>query len=93
MCTGHPPFRAETTLAVLRRICDDEHRNVREINSEVPSWLAAIIDKLLAKSPDQRYQTAEELAFLLEKWIAHLQDLALFGRNVSSWAVFLWRKS
>ena len=23
MCTGHPPFRAETTLAVLRRICDD----------------------------------------------------------------------
>ena len=74
MCTGHPPFRAETTLAVLRRICDDGHRNVREVNSEVPSWLAAIIDKLLAKSPDRRYQTAEELANLLEKWIAHLQQ-------------------
>ena len=26
MCTGRPPFRAETTLAVLRRICDDEPR-------------------------------------------------------------------
>ena len=49
MCTGHPPFRAETTLAVLRRICDDHHRNVREINSEVPSWLADIIDKLLSQ--------------------------------------------
>jgi serine/threonine-protein kinase len=74
MCTGHPPFRAETTLAVLRRICDDGQRNVREVNSEVPSWLAAIIDKLLTKSPDQRYQTAEELANLLEQWIAHLQQ-------------------
>ena len=74
MCTGHPPFRAETTLAVLRRICDDGQRNVREVNAEVPPWLAAIIDKLLAKSPDQRYQTAEELAILLEKWIAHLQQ-------------------
>ena len=23
MCTGHPPFRAETAMAVLRRVCDD----------------------------------------------------------------------
>jgi serine/threonine-protein kinase len=74
MCTGRPPFRAETTLAVLRRICDDQPRSVREVNSEVPTWLAAIIDKLLAKSPDQRFQTAEELAHLLEQWIAHLQQ-------------------
>jgi eukaryotic-like serine/threonine-protein kinase len=72
MCSGHPPFRAETTLAVLRRICDDAHRNVREVNPDVPFWLAAIIDKLLAKTPDVRFQTAEEVAGLLERWLAHL---------------------
>jgi serine/threonine-protein kinase len=74
MCAGRPPFRAETTLAVLRRICDDRPRNVREVNPDAPLWLAAIIDRLLAKSPADRFQTADELAALLERWLAHLQQ-------------------
>jgi serine/threonine protein kinase len=72
MCAGRPPFRAETTLAVLRRICDDEARNVREVNPDVPLWLAAIVEKLLAKSPADRIQTAAEVADLLKQWLAHL---------------------
>ena len=74
MCTGRPPFRAETTLAVLRRICDDEPRPLREINPEVPSWLAAIALKLLAKNPSERFQSAEDVAEILGKWLAHLQQ-------------------
>jgi len=72
MCSGRPPFRAETTLAVLRRICDDDPRDVREINPDVPVWLAAIIAKLLAKSPADRFQSAAEVADLLKQWLAHL---------------------
>lgn len=74
MCAGHPPFRAETTLAVLRRICDDEPRPIRDINPDVPAWLAAIIHKLLAKSADERFQSADEIATLLERCLAHLQQ-------------------
>ena len=74
MCAGRPPFRAETTLAVLRRICDDTPRNVREINPDVPAWLAEIIDRLLAKLPAHRFQTAEEVARLLGQWLAHVQQ-------------------
>jgi serine/threonine-protein kinase len=74
MCAGHPPFRAETTLAVLRRICDDAPRSAREANPAVPVWLAAIIDKLLAKSPADRFQSAAEVAALLERWLAHVQQ-------------------
>jgi len=74
MCSGHPPFRAETTLAVLRRICDDAPRDLREANPDVPAWLTEIVHKLLAKSPDERYQTASEVALLLERWLAHLQQ-------------------
>jgi serine/threonine-protein kinase len=72
MCTGRPPFRAETTLAVLRRICDDAPRSVREVNPDVPPWLAEIIERLLAKSPAARFQTAGEVADLLKQWLAHL---------------------
>jgi serine/threonine protein kinase len=73
MCTGHSPFRAETTVAVLRRICDGAPRPVREINPEIPEWLAAIIDKLLAKRPSERYGSAEEVARVLAEQLAHVQ--------------------
>ena len=72
MCTGRPPFRAETTLAVLRRICDDQPRSVREVNPDVPPWLAEIIERLLTKSPADRFQSAGEVADLLRQWLAHL---------------------
>lgn len=74
MCAGHPPFRAETTLAVLRRICDDQARDVRECNPHVPAWLAGIIARLLSKSPDDRFASAAEVAELLGRWLAHLQN-------------------
>jgi serine/threonine-protein kinase len=73
MCTGHSPFRAETTVAVLRRICDGSARPVREINADIPDWLAAIIDKLLSKRRGDRYASAEEVARLLAEHLAQLQ--------------------
>ena len=72
--TGRPPFRAPTTLAVLKRICEDEPRPIRELNPEIPEWLAAIIGKLLAKDPADRYQSAGELASLLGQCLAHVQQ-------------------
>jgi hypothetical protein len=76
MCTGRSPFRADTTIASLRRVCDDAPRPIREINPDIPDWLAAIIDRLLQKDPDDRFQTAEEVAELLGKHLAHVQDPA-----------------
>jgi len=61
LCTGHPPFRSETSYAVLRRITDDSPRPIRETNPNVPAWLEKIVLKLLAKSPDGRYSSATEL--------------------------------
>jgi serine/threonine protein kinase len=74
MCTGHPPFRAESAVAVLRRVSDDEPRPVRELNVEVPAWLADIIAKLHAKEPDQRFQTAAAVSDLLGRCLAHIQQ-------------------
>jgi serine/threonine-protein kinase len=74
MCTGHPPFRAESALAVVRRVCDDEPRPIREVNPDVPDWLAALIGRLIAKEPAQRFQTAAEVAELLGGCLAHVQQ-------------------
>ena len=74
MCAGRMPFRAETSYGTLRRVVEEEPRALREINPDVPWWLEAIIARLHAKSPDDRYQTAAEVADLLEQCLAHLQQ-------------------
>lgn len=54
--------RAEKTLAQQK-----EHpRPIRELNPEVPENVAAIVHKLLEKDPNRRYQTAKQVAMVLE---------------------------
>ena len=74
MCVGHAPFRAESSYSVLRLITDKEPRSIREVNSEIPEWLCAIIGKLLSKSPEDRYASADEVAVIFEQCLAHVQD-------------------
>ncbi|HVC94196.1 MAG TPA: protein kinase [Pirellulales bacterium] len=77
MCTGHSPFRAETMVAVLRRLCDETPRPIRDVNPDIPDWFAEIVERLHEKQPAGRFQTAEELADLLGRHLAHLQQPAL----------------
>jgi serine/threonine protein kinase len=65
MCSGRPPFRAPTTLAVLKRVAEDTPRPIREIIPEVPEWLCALIARLHAKKPEDRFASAQEVADLL----------------------------
>jgi serine/threonine protein kinase len=76
MCTGRPPFRAESSYAILRLITDHEPKSIREINADIPDWLCGIIAKLMAKDANDRYATASEVAQLLESCLAHLQQPA-----------------
>src|SRR5262249_36000693 len=65
MVAGRAPFRANTTVAVLKRVAEDQPRDIREIIPETPQWLCDIITKLHAKNPDDRFQTAREVADVL----------------------------
>jgi serine/threonine protein kinase len=70
MCTGAPPFEADTPLAVLRRVSDEAAPQVRAVNPAVPDWLAGIIARLHAKDPATRFQTAGEVAQVLQRHLA-----------------------
>src|SRR5262245_4654702 len=73
VCTGHAPFRADTAPAVLRRVCDDTPRPIRDSNPDVPEWLEALIARLLAKDPTARFATAQEVAALLSRGLKQVQ--------------------
>jgi serine/threonine protein kinase len=74
LCTGHSPFRAETTMGVLHRICKETPRPIQETNPEIPLWLSAIIGRLHAKNPAKRYASAAEVAEILQRHLARLQS-------------------
>jgi hypothetical protein len=66
MCVGQPPFQGNSALAILKQITEAKHRPLREINPEIPDWLGQMVDELLAKKPADRYQSAADLAEVLE---------------------------
>jgi serine/threonine protein kinase len=73
MCTGRPPFRAASPMAVLKRVCEETPRPIREINPELPPWLGDLLTRLHAKAPAGRFASAREVADLLARHLAELQ--------------------
>jgi WD40 repeat protein len=74
LCTGEPPFRGGGTLSVLRRVGDDVPRPIREVNPSIPEWLEALIAKLHARRPADRFQSATEVADLLRERLVQVQQ-------------------
>ncbi|MCA8970182.1 MAG: hypothetical protein KDC95_10375, partial [Planctomycetes bacterium] len=83
--TGRPPFRAETVFGVLNRVSEHEPRAIRDIEPRVDEWLAAFIGKLIAKKPEERFQSAEEVATLLSAELAHLQNPVSIAPPPRAW--------
>jgi serine/threonine protein kinase len=67
MVGGRPPFRANNTVAVLKRVCEDTPRPLGDVVPGTPDWLESIIFKLLEKDRKDRFQSAQEVAHLLTR--------------------------
>jgi hypothetical protein len=75
-CTGEPPFQGSSTVAVLRRVSDEQPAPIRARNPCVPAWLETVITRLMEKDPAHRFRSAAEVAALLEGYLAHLRQPA-----------------
>ncbi len=67
--TGRPPVPEGTAARKLRAHQNDEPLDPRELNHAIPDELAAVLARMMAKDPADRYQSPLEL-------IAHLKGLA-----------------
>jgi serine/threonine protein kinase len=69
--TGRLPYEAETALATLLLVAGpDMAPPVRKIRADVPVALSTICMRCLNKRPDDRYQSADELARELKAFLA-----------------------
>jgi len=62
MLAGRPPFEGENAMAIIMQQIQTEPPALSSINSELPIAIDDVIKRVLAKNPDERYQTATELA-------------------------------
>jgi len=66
MFTGSRPFPGDVITEIAYKVVHVPPPPAREANAELPAELEAILSHCLAKKPDERYQTARELADDLE---------------------------
>ncbi len=70
MVGGHPPFEADSAMTLMMMHINDPVPNPKKLNPDVPDSLVAIINKALAKDPNDRYQTAAQMAAALRNALA-----------------------
>lgn len=79
LLSGKTPYEADTPVSMLMKIVKGEFPPLREVNPNVPESLRVIVDKMMLKDVQKRYQRMEEV-------IKDLLELEP-GRKVPSTAV------
>jgi serine/threonine-protein kinase len=69
MLTGHVPFDGESAEAILMKHLLEDPPPMSEVKPDLPqpNPFQSIVDKLMRKDPDERYQTATELRLDVEQ--------------------------
>jgi len=67
LLTGVLPLRGDSMSALMYQIANQAAPHVRSLRPELPEFLADILRRLLAKAPQDRYQTGAELAADLQR--------------------------
>ncbi len=68
LLAGRPPFPDGSALEKIASHLHEEPPRISELCSTVPTALADVIDRMLAKSPEQRYQTPAQVAEAIERF-------------------------
>jgi serine/threonine-protein kinase len=74
LLAGHPPFQGQSPLEVALQHVQTEPRPLADIRPDLPPALCGVVHKMMAKAPDDRYQTGREIV----RELAQLRD-ALVG--------------
>ncbi|MEU5685368.1 serine/threonine protein kinase [Streptomyces venezuelae] len=77
-----PPFTGETPLSVVYQHVQDQAVPPSEVSDAAPPELDGLVMRSLAKDPDDRFQTAEEMRGLVQYG---LQMLAEQGSHTGTW--------
>jgi len=73
LTTGKRLFKGQSEYETLKLICDRDYPRPTQVHSSYPPGLEEIVMRALAKSPDDRYQSAREMQADLESFVRRHQ--------------------
>ncbi len=79
--TGHPPFCDGTLVQRLLAHQTRQPPSVKRDRPDTPDAIITILNRMMAKKPEDRYQTAQEVADVLAAWLVSHADSTWRKRN------------
>ena len=76
MLTGQRPFLGDSLVALAVKIAREEPTPIASLRADLPAALRRVVERCLAKAPDRRFQTGEELADALGRVLAEIDEEA-----------------
>jgi serine/threonine protein kinase len=70
LLTGELPFKETSDVSVREKIARAKYAPPQELNSSIPRRLAAVVERAMAREPNQRYSCGMEMAADLERHLA-----------------------
>ena len=74
MATGRPPFDGANQLELLKNIREAAAPSARQDNAAITVSLERAIQKLLARNPEHRFQTADEVSDYFDHYLKYLKS-------------------
>lgn len=72
LACGRLPFEGDSMAQLMYKIANEPHPDIRTINPKLPACVAAIVNKTLAKQPENRYQDGDQMARALRLCLGSL---------------------
>ncbi len=69
MITGKRPFTGESVMEIMQKHINEEPISPREYNPEIPAQVAKLIQKMMAKDPDDRFPSAGAVADAIDAFL------------------------
>ncbi|MGZ0166585.1 MAG: protein kinase domain-containing protein [Planctomycetales bacterium] len=76
MLVGYSPFQGKTQGETIHRILGDESKPLHEIDPSVPPFLSELVSRLLKRDPEERYQSAFEVADVVSRFLSQINRAA-----------------
>jgi serine/threonine-protein kinase len=67
LLTGAPPFQADSIPRLMDKIVHHRHRPISDIRDDVPACTDVILERALAKNPEDRYESGKAMALALRQ--------------------------
>jgi serine/threonine protein kinase len=80
MVTGKQTFRKPTSAETMTAILNEDPPSISQVTAATPPGLQRVVHRCLEKNPEQRFQSASDMAFALEAGLAEMVK----GRPVPS---------